>query len=65
LLLKKRIDDYTPSPYLTFSIHLDGMQEKHDASVCQEGVFDRAVEAIKLALGKGFRVTVKLHPFPG
>jgi MoaA/NifB/PqqE/SkfB family radical SAM enzyme len=49
LLLKKRIDDYTPSPYLTFSIHLDGMQERHDTSVCQEGVFDRAVEAIKLA----------------
>src|SRR5664280_2968264 len=63
LLLKKRIDDYTPSPYLTFSIHLDGMQERHDASVCQEGVFDRAVEAIKLALEKGFRVTVNCTLF--
>ena len=58
-MLKKRIDDYTPSPYLTFSIHLDGMQERHDTSVCQEGVFDRAVEAIKLALGKGFRVSLQ------
>jgi hopanoid biosynthesis associated radical SAM protein HpnH len=65
LLLKKRIDDYTPSPYLTFSIHLDGMQERHDASVCQEGVFDRAVEAIKLALGKGFRVTINCTLFQG
>lgn len=65
LLLKKRIDDYTPSPYLTFSIHLDGMQERHDTSVCQEGVFDRAVEAIKLALGKGFRVTVNCTLFQG
>jgi len=65
LLLKKRIDDYTPSPYLTFSIHLDGMQERHDTSVCQEGVFDRAVEAIKLALGKGFRVTINCTLFQG
>jgi hopanoid biosynthesis associated radical SAM protein HpnH len=65
LLLKKRIDDYTPSPYLTFSIHLDGMQDRHDTSVCQDGVFDRAVEAIKLALGKGFRVTINCTLFQG
>ncbi len=65
LLLKKRIDDYQPSPYLTFSIHLDGMKERHDASVCQEGVFERAVEAIKLALAKGFRVTVNCTLFQG
>lgn len=65
LLLKKRIDDYKPSPYLTFSIHLDGMSERHDTSVCQEGVFDRAVEAIKLALEKGFRVTVNCTLFQG
>jgi hopanoid biosynthesis associated radical SAM protein HpnH len=65
LLLKKRIDDYTPSPYLTFSIHLDGMQARHDASVCQDGVFDRAVEAIKLALEKGFRVTINCTLFQG
>lgn len=65
LLLKKRIDDYTPSPYLTFSIHLDGMKDRHDSSVCQEGVFERAVEAIKLALGKGFRVTINCTLFQG
>ena len=65
LLLRKKIGDYTPSPYLTFSIHLDGLQERHDASVCQEGVFDIAVEAIKLALDKGFRVTVNCTLFQG
>ncbi len=65
LLLKKRINDYKPSPYLTFSIHLDGMRERHDASVCQKGVFDQAVEAIKLALGKGFRVTINCTLFQG
>lgn len=65
LLLKKKIDDYKPSPYLTFSIHLDGNQERHDTSVCQDGVFDQAVEAIKLALAKGFRVTVNCTLFQG
>ncbi len=65
LLLKKRIDDYSPSPYLTFSIHLDGNQERHDVSVCQKGVFDIAEEAIKLALAKGFRVTINCTLFQG
>ncbi|HIF55601.1 MAG TPA: adenosyl-hopene transferase HpnH, partial [Methylococcaceae bacterium] len=65
LLLKKRIKDYTPSPYLTFSIHLDGNQARHDTSVCQDGVFDIAVDAIKLALSKGFRVTVNCTLFQG
>lgn len=63
LLLKKRIDEFTPSPYLTFSIHLDGDREHHDASVCEKGVFDRAVAAIKIALEKGFRVTVNCTLF--
>ncbi|SMF96371.1 hopanoid biosynthesis associated radical SAM protein HpnH [Methylomagnum ishizawai] len=65
LLLKKRIDDYQPSPYLTFSIHLDGNRERHDASVCQKGVFDRAVEAIEMAISRGFRVTVNCTLFQG
>jgi hopanoid biosynthesis associated radical SAM protein HpnH len=54
LLLPRHIDEYSPSPYLTFSIHLDGSRKRHDESVCQEGVFDKAVAAIRLALGKGF-----------
>jgi hopanoid biosynthesis associated radical SAM protein HpnH len=65
LLLRKRMEDYETSPYLTFSIHLDGQRERHDASVCQEGVFDRAVEVIRLALGRGFRVTVNCTLFQG
>jgi hopanoid biosynthesis associated radical SAM protein HpnH len=65
LLLKKRIDDYKPSPFLTFSIHLDGNKDRHDTSVCQEGVFDRAVDAIKLAISRGFRVTVNCTLFQG
>ncbi|MGB1027622.1 MAG: adenosyl-hopene transferase HpnH, partial [Rhodospirillaceae bacterium] len=57
LLLKKRMKDFKPSPYLTFSIHLDGDKEHHDIAVDQEGVFDKAVEAIKMARDAGFRVT--------
>lgn len=63
LLLKKKIDLFEPSPYLTFAIHLDGLKEEHDHSVSQEGVFDRAVEAIHLAVSKGFRVTVNCTMF--
>ncbi len=65
ILLSKHIDEYRPSPYLTFSIHLDGNQRRHDESVCQEGVFDKAVAAIRLARGKGFRVTVNCTLFSG
>jgi hopanoid biosynthesis associated radical SAM protein HpnH len=65
LLLSKHIDDYRPSPYLTFSIHLDGNRHRHDESVCQEGVFDKAVAAIRLARGKGFRVTINCTLFTG
>lgn len=65
LLLKKRIDDYQPSPYLTFSIHLDGNREHHDASVCQPGVFDRVIPIIREALSRGFRVTVNCTLFQG
>jgi hopanoid biosynthesis associated radical SAM protein HpnH len=65
LLLEQRIDDYKPSPYLTFSIHLDGNRKRHDESVCREGVFDKAIAAIKLARSKGFRVTANCTLFSG
>ena len=65
ILLPKHIHEYQPSPYLTFSIHLDGSRERHDESVCQEGVFDKAVTAIRLARSKGFRVTVNCTLFSG
>ncbi|HAX91691.1 MAG TPA: adenosyl-hopene transferase HpnH, partial [Rhodospirillaceae bacterium] len=58
LLLEKKINDYKPSPYLTISVHLDGGREDHDRSVNQQGVYDIAERAIKLALSKGFRVNI-------
>lgn len=63
LLLENRIKDYSPSPYLTLSIHLDGNEKRHDNSVCREGVYKRAVKVIKQAVDKGFRVTVNCTLF--
>ncbi len=64
LLLKSRIGDYAPSPYLTISVHLDGNRERHDA-LTRRGVYDSAVEAIKLVCSKGFRVTVNCTLYAG
>lgn len=63
LLLEKRMDDYTPSPYLTFSVHLDGDEEHHDKAVCQDGVYKRAIAAIAEARRRGFRVTINCTLF--
>ncbi len=63
LLLEKKLDLFTPSPYLTFSIHLDGLEEEHDQAVDQKGVFKRAVAAIKTARDRGFRVNVNCTLF--
>ncbi len=65
LLLEKKMDDYDPSPYLTFSIHLDGLRARHDASVCRQGVFDQVVKVIRTVVAKGFRVTVNCTFFQG
>jgi hopanoid biosynthesis associated radical SAM protein HpnH len=65
LLLEKKLDQFEPSPYLFFSAHLDGLNEHHDKSVSQEGVFDRAVSAIKAAKARGFTVNVNATIFDG
>jgi hopanoid biosynthesis associated radical SAM protein HpnH len=63
LLLAKKIDQYQPHPDFNWSIHLDGDKGMHDASVCQKGVYDKAIEAIKLAKAKGFRVSINCTLF--
>jgi hopanoid biosynthesis associated radical SAM protein HpnH len=65
LLLKQKIDLFQPSKYLTFSVHLDGQREHHDFSVCLEGGYDKALEGIKEALHRGFRVTTNTTLFDG
>jgi hopanoid biosynthesis associated radical SAM protein HpnH len=63
LLMEKKIDQYKPSPFFVWSVHLDGDREMHDRSVCQDGVYERAVAAIKLAKSKGFRVNINCTLF--
>ncbi len=63
LLLKKKMHLFEPTPYLTFSVHLDGLKEEHDKAVDQEGVFEIATDAIRAAVAKGFRVTVNATLF--
>jgi hopanoid biosynthesis associated radical SAM protein HpnH len=63
LLLEKKLHLFEPSPYLFFSVHLDGLKEHHDKSVCQPGTFDRAFAAIRAAQRKGFAVNVNATVF--
>ena len=63
LLMEKRMKDYEPSPYFVWSVHLDGDREDHDKSVCQKGVYDKAVDAIKMAKARGFRCNINCTLF--
>jgi len=65
LLLEKSLHKFKPSPYLTFSVHLDGMKDWHDQCVDRKGVFDVAVAAIRAAKSQGFRVTTNTTIFTG
>jgi hopanoid biosynthesis associated radical SAM protein HpnH len=57
ILLEKHLHRFTPSKYLSFSVHLDGPKDEHDLAVCREGVYDVAIDAIRAAVARGFRVT--------
>src|SRR6201982_3532667 len=65
LLLEKKLHLFEPSPYLFFSIHLDGLRDHHDKSVCMDGGYEKAVDAIKAAKAKGFTVNVNCTIFDG
>jgi len=65
LLLEKKMHLFKPGPYFTWSVHLDGDREDHDRSVCQQGVYDRAVAAIAAAKRAGFRTIINTTLFDG
>jgi hopanoid biosynthesis associated radical SAM protein HpnH len=65
LLLAKKIDQYKPHENFTWSIHLDGDKEMHDRSVCLEGTYEKAIEAIKLSKARGFRTQINCTLFHG
>ena len=57
ILMERKLDLFEPSPRFAWAVHLDGLRERHDRSVCREGVFDKAVAAVRAAQERGFRVT--------
>jgi hopanoid biosynthesis associated radical SAM protein HpnH len=63
LLMEKKMDLFEPSHRFSWAVHIDGLRERHDESVCREGVFDKAVEAIVEAKRRGFRVTTNTTVF--
>src|SRR5271165_6130059 len=65
LLLREKLHLFQPSKYLTFSVHVDGQRDHHDFSVCREGGYEIAVDGIKAALDRGFRVTTNTTLFDG
>ena len=65
ILLKEKLHLFTPSRYLSFSVHMDGLREEHDEAVCRDGVYDQALPAIQEALARGFRVTTNTTLFDG
>jgi hopanoid biosynthesis associated radical SAM protein HpnH len=65
ILLEKNLHRFQPSAYFSFSVHVDGLQKRHDELVCRDGIFDAAVSAIKEAKARGFRVTTNTTVFDG
>ncbi len=65
LLLDKKMDQYQPDPFFSWDVHLDGDREMHDRAVSQDGVYDRAVAAIRRAKERGFRVSINCTLFDG
>jgi len=67
LLLREKLAEaiFTPSKYLSFSIHMDGLRKEHDDAVCRDGVYDDAADAIRDSLSRGFRVTSNTTLFDG
>jgi hopanoid biosynthesis associated radical SAM protein HpnH len=63
LLLEKKMHLFRPSKWFSWSVHLDGSREEHDISVCQDGVYDRAVAAIGAAKQAGFRTIINCTLF--
>ena len=65
LLLEKKMDQFKPNPFFSWDVHLDGDKEMHDHAVSQEGVYDRAIAAIRMAKERGFRLSINCTLFDG
>jgi hopanoid biosynthesis associated radical SAM protein HpnH len=65
ILLEEKLHLFEPSKYLSFSVHMDGLEKEHDLSVCRDGIFQKARSAIQQAIARGFRVTTNTTLFDG
>jgi len=63
ILLKEKLEQFKPTKYLSFSVHMDGTEDNHDFAVCREGTYKIAAAAIKEAVRRGFRVTTNTTVF--
>lgn len=65
LLLEEKLDLFQPTKYLNFSVHMDGLKDDHDFAVCREGTYEIALDGIREAVKRGFRVTTNTTVFEG
>ncbi len=65
LLLEKKMELFKPDPFFSWDVHLDGDRAMHDRAVSQEGVYDRAISAIRKAKELGFRLSINCTLFDG
>jgi len=63
LLMEKKLGQYKPHKNFNWSVHLDGDKPMHDKSVCQTGVYDKAVAAVRAGKAAGFRVNINCTLF--
>ncbi len=65
ILLERVLKKVPPSKYLSWVVHMDGMEERHDEAVAREGVYKKAKKAIETALEGGYRVCTNTTIFRG
>jgi len=65
LLLKDFLTKFSPTPYLNFVVHVDGLAQTHDRITDCEGAFETVIEAIQAAKRAGFRVYTNTTIFKG
>ncbi len=56
VLMPRHLHKFSPHRNFAWMVHIDGLRERHDASVCKDGVFDQAIAAVRQAQSLGFRV---------
>lgn len=65
LLLEESLEKFSPNPYFSFVLHLDGLAETHDSFTGRKGVFEAAVAGIKAAKRRGFQVRTNTTIYKG